>query len=147
MANVIGGLFQSYATSGSFSRSAVNYQSGVRTGFASVVASLVIAATLLWLTPLLYYLPQATLAVVIIAAVCGLVRIQPLMTAWRIKAYDGLIGVATFVGTLVLAPNLHLGLPLAWELRWCSTSTAPCGPAWFFSPDISTARCAKAMRA
>ena len=110
MANVIGGLFQSYATSGSFSRSAVNYQSGARTGFASVVASLVIAATLLWLTPLLYYLPQATLAVVIIAAVCGLVRIQPLMTAWRIKAYDGLIGVATFVGTLVLAPDLHLGV-------------------------------------
>ncbi len=112
MANVIGGLFQSYATSGSFSRSAVNYQSGARTGFASVVASLVIAATLLWLTPLLYYLPQATLAVVIIAAVIGLVRIQPLVTAWRIKAHDGLIGAATFVGTLVLAPDLHLGVAL-----------------------------------
>ena len=112
MANVIGGLFQSYATSGSFSRSAVNHQSGARTGFASVVASLVIAATLLWLTPLLYYLPQATLAVVIIAAVCGLVRIQPLVTAWRIRAHDGLIGAATFVGTLALAPDLHLGVAL-----------------------------------
>ena len=112
MANVIGGFFQSYATSGSFSRSAVNYQSGARTGFSSVVASLVIAATLLWLTPLLYYLPQATLAVVIIAAVCGLVRIQPLVTAWRIRALDGLIGAATFVGTLALAPDLHLGVGL-----------------------------------
>ena len=112
MANVIGGLFQSYATSGSFSRSAVNYQSGARTGFASVVTSLVVAATLLWLTPLLYYLPQATLAVVIIAAVVGLVRIQPLVTAWRVRAFDGLIGVATFVGTLVLAPDLHLGVGL-----------------------------------
>ncbi|MDE2704331.1 MAG: SulP family inorganic anion transporter, partial [Gemmatimonadota bacterium] len=112
MANVVGGLFQSYATSGSFSRSAVNYQSGARTGFSSVVASLVIAATLLWLTPLLYYLPQATLAVVIIAAVCGLVRIQPLVTAWRIRAHDGLIGIATFVGTLALAPDLHLGVAL-----------------------------------
>ena len=112
MANVVGGLFQSYATSGSFSRSAVNYQSGARTGFSSVVASLVIAATLLWLTPLLHYLPQATLAVVIIAAVVGLVRIQPLVTAWRIRAHDGLIGVATFVGTLALAPDLHLGVAL-----------------------------------
>ena len=110
MANVVGGLFQSYATSGSFSRSAVNYQSGARTGFASVVASLVIAATLLWLTPLLYYLPQTTLAVVIIAAVVGLVRIQPLVTAWRINVHDGLIGAATFVGTLALAPDLHLGV-------------------------------------
>ena len=112
MANVVGGLFQSYATSGSFSRSAVNYESGARTGFASVVASLVIAATLLWLTPLLYYLPQATLAVVIIAAVVGLVRIQPWVTAWRVRAFDGLIGIATFVGTLVLAPDLHLGVAL-----------------------------------
>ena len=112
MANVVGGFFQSYATSGSFSRSAVNYQSGARTGFSSVVASLVIAATLLWLTPLLYYLPQATLAVVIIAAVVGLVRIQPLVTAWRVRAFDGLIGIATFVGTLVLAPDLHLGVAL-----------------------------------
>ena len=112
MANVIGGFFQSYATSGSFSRSAVNYQSGARTGFSSVVASLVIAATLLWLTPLLYYLPQATLAVVIIAAVVGLVRIQPLVTAWRVRAFDGLIGAATFVGTLALAPDLHLGVGL-----------------------------------
>ena len=112
MANVVGGFFQSYATSGSFSRSAVNYQSGARTGFSSVVASLVIAATLLWLTPLLYYLPQATLAVVIIAAVVGLVRIQPLVTAWRTRAFDGLIGIATFVGTLVLAPDLHLGVAL-----------------------------------
>ena len=112
MANVVGGFFQSYATSGSFSRSAVNYQSGARTGFSSVVASLVIAATLLWLTPLLYYLPQATLAVVIIAAVVGLVRIQPLVTAWRVRAFDGLIGAATFVGTLALAPDLHLGVGL-----------------------------------
>lgn len=112
MANVVGGFFQSYATSGSFSRSAVNYESGARTGFASVVASLVIAATLLWLTPLLYYLPQATLAVVIIAAVVGLVRIQPLVTAWRVRAFDGLIGAATFVGTLALAPDLHLGVGL-----------------------------------
>ena len=112
MANVVGGFFQSYATSGSFSRSAINYQSGARTGFSSVVASLVIAATLLWLTPLLYYLPQATLAVVIIAAVVGLVRIRPLVTAWRVRTFDGLIGVATFVGTLALAPDLHLGVAL-----------------------------------
>ena len=42
----------------------------------------------------------------------GLVRIQPLVTAWRIRAFDGLIGAATFVGTLALAPDLHLGVGL-----------------------------------
>ena len=112
MANLVGGLFQSYAVSGSFSRSAINYSSGARTGFASVVTSLVVGVTLLWLTPLLYYLPQPTLAVIIIAALFSLVQIRPLVTAWRVSGHDGIVGVATFVGTLVLAPDLHLGIAL-----------------------------------
>ena len=112
LANLFGGLFQSYAVSGSFSRSAVNYQSGARTGFSSVVTSLVVAITLLWLTPLLYYLPQATLAIIIITALFNLVRVRPLLTAWRISNHDGIVGVVTFVGTLVLAPALHLGIAL-----------------------------------
>ena len=112
MANIIGGLFGSYVVSGSFSRSAVNHQSGARTGFSSVVTSLVVAITLLWLTPLLYYLPQATLAVIIIVAVFSLIQIQSLWTAWRISVHDGIVGVLTFCGTLLLAPALHLGIGL-----------------------------------
>lgn len=112
LANLVGGLFQSYAVSGSFSRSAINHQSGARTGFSSVVTSLVVAVTLLWLTPLLYYLPQATLAVIIIAALFSLVQIRPLLTAWRVSAHDGVVGVLTFAGTLLLAPALHLGIAL-----------------------------------
>ena len=112
MANLVGGFFGSYAVSGSFSRSAVNHQSGARTGFSSVVTSLVVAATLLWLTPLLYYLPQATLAVIIIAAVFSLVQIKPLWAAWRISLHDGFVGALTFCGTLLLAPALHLGIGL-----------------------------------
>ena len=112
MANLVGGFFQSYAVSGSFSRSAVNYQSGARTGFASVVTSLVVAAILLWFTPLLFYLPQATLAVIIIAAVFSLIQIRPLLNTWRVSISDGIIGVGTFVATIVLAPSLHLGIAL-----------------------------------
>lgn len=112
LANLVGGFFQSYAVSGSFSRSAVNYQSGARTGFSSVVTSVVVAITLLWLTPLLYYLPQATLAVIIIAALFSLVQVRPLLTAWRVSAEDGIVGAVTFFGTLALAPALHLGIAL-----------------------------------
>ncbi|MFL2540396.1 MAG: SulP family inorganic anion transporter [Candidatus Latescibacterota bacterium] len=112
LANLMGGLFQSYAVSGSFSRSAVNYQSGARTGFSSVVTSIVVAITLLWLTPLLYYLPQATLAVIIIAALFSLVQIRPLLAAWRISRHDGIIGWVTMLATLLLAPSLHLGIGL-----------------------------------
>ena len=112
LANLVGGLFQSYAVSGSFSRSAVNHQSGARTGFSSVVTSIMVAITLLWLTPLLYYLPQATLAIIIVAALVSLVQIRPLLTAWRISRPDGIIGIVTFVATLLLAPALHVGIGL-----------------------------------
>lgn len=112
MANLIGSLFQSYAVSGSFSRSAVNYASGARTGFSSVVTSLVVMTTLLWLTPLLHYLPQATLAVIIVVAVANLIRVEPLIRAWRVNHKDGIIGAATFAVTLGLAPDLHWGIIL-----------------------------------
>jgi SulP family sulfate permease len=112
MANLAGSFFQSYVVSGSFARSAINFASGARTGFSSVVASLVAMAFLLWLTPLLYFLPQATLAAIIVASVLNLIRVRPLATAWRVSRQDGLVGALTFVATLGLAPDLHLGIAL-----------------------------------
>ena len=110
MANAVGSFFQSFAVSGSFSRSAINFESGASTGFASVVASLVVLATLLFLTPLLYHLPMATLAAIVATAVLGFIRLEPLRTAWRVSRTDGGIGLITFAATLALAPQLHLGV-------------------------------------
>jgi sulfate permease, SulP family len=110
LANLVGGFFQSYTVSGSFSRSAVNHYSGARTGFSSVVSSLVVTLTLLFLTPLLYYLPQATLAMVIVSALFNLMQISPISRAWRVSRGDALVGVLTFVVTLATAPQLHLGI-------------------------------------
>jgi len=110
MSNLVGSFFQSYVVSGSFSRSAVNYASGARTGFSSVVTSLVVMVALLWFTPLLYHLPQATLGAIIVTAVISLIRIKPIVTAWRVQRQDGVIAVVTFLSTLVLAPALHQGI-------------------------------------
>jgi SulP family sulfate permease len=110
LGNIVGSFSQSYPTAGSFSRSAVNFDAGARTGFSSAVTSLVVAITLLWFTPLLYHLPQATLAAVIMLAVIGLVRIEPIRNAWRIDRNDGLVAVLTFVLTLLLAPHLEQGI-------------------------------------
>ncbi|MGY8822401.1 MAG: SulP family inorganic anion transporter [Candidatus Latescibacterota bacterium] len=112
MANLVGGFFQSYAVSGSFSRSSINFASGARTGFSSLVTSVVVGITLLWFTPLLYFLPQATLAMIIIVAVAKLVRFTPLLNSWRISRHDGLVGIVTFAVTLVAAPALHWGVVL-----------------------------------
>jgi len=116
LANLTGSLFQSYPVSGSFSRSAVNFNAGAVTGFSSVVTVAVVALALLFLTPLLYYLPQATLAAVIIKAVAGLVSLKPMTHAWRANRHDGVVAFVTFFFTLLLAPNLELGILLGMVL-------------------------------
>lgn len=116
MANIVGSLFQAYPVSGSFSRSAVNFNAGALTGFSSVVTVVVVAVALLFLTPLLYYLPQATLAAVIIKAVSGLISVKPMIHAWRANRHDGIVAIVTFVFTLLLAPELELGILLGMVL-------------------------------
>ncbi len=110
LSNVVSGLFGGYAVSGSFSRSAVNIESGAVTGFSSIVTGTVVGITLLFLTPLLYHLPQATLAAVIIMAVINLVKIEPVKHAWKAEKHDGIVAVVTFVLTLVMAPHLEQGI-------------------------------------
>lgn len=110
LSNITGSLFQAYPVSGSFSRSAVNINSGAVTGFSSVVTSLIVGVTLLLLTPLLYYLPQATLAAVIMMAVAGLISIKPMIRTWQANRHDGVVTLVTFVFTLALAPELEMGI-------------------------------------
>ncbi|MGD9264935.1 MAG: SulP family inorganic anion transporter [Lysobacterales bacterium] len=110
LGNIFGSFFQAYPSSGSFSRSAVNYNAGGQTGFSSVVTVVIVAFTLLALTPLLYYLPQATLAAVIMMAVAGLVSVKPFIHAWQTNRHDGFVATLTFVLTLALAPELEMGI-------------------------------------
>ena len=110
LANIIGSFGQSYAISGSFSRSSVNLQANAVSGISSVVTSLVVAVTLLFFTPLLYHLPQSVLASVIMMAVIGLVNVDGFVHAWKAKRSDGIISVISFVCTLYLAPHLHEGI-------------------------------------
>jgi len=106
-ANIAAGFFQSYPVSGSFSRSAVNFSAGAVTGFSSIVTGIVVAITLLFLTPLLYNLPQATLAAIIVMAVINLVKIEPIKHAMKVQKHDGVIAIITFALTLIVAPHLE----------------------------------------
>jgi len=110
LANVVGALNQSFPVSGSFSRSAVNLNAGAITGMSSVFTGLLVLLTLLFLTPLLYHLPQAVLAAVIIMAVIGLVNFDALKHAWQASRHDGAAGIVTFAATLAFAPHLDNGI-------------------------------------
>ena len=110
LANIFGAVAKSYPTSGSFSRSAVNLQAGAVSGLSSVVTSLTVVVVLLFFTPLLYHLPQAVLAAVIMMAVIGLVNVSGFIHAWHAQWYDGAISIITFIATLAFAPHLDKGI-------------------------------------
>ena len=112
MANMIGAFGSSYPVSGSFSRSAVNYQAGAETGFSSVFTSILVVCALYFFTPLLYHLPQSVLAAIIMMAVVGLLNIKDIIHSWKVQRSDGIISVITFFATLVFAPHLDKGILL-----------------------------------
>jgi SulP family sulfate permease len=101
-ANLAGALFRSYPVTGGFSRTAVNAQAGAQTPLAGVLSAGVIALTLLFLTPLFYYLPNAVLGAVIVVAVAGLVDIKEALFLWRVERRDFALMVITFAATLLI---------------------------------------------
>lgn len=110
LANIVGSLSQAYPASGSFSRSAVNLNAGARTGMSSVFTGIVVLITLLFLTPLLYHLPQSVLAAVIMMAVIGLINFGAIKHAWKANKHDGIASIVTFIATLAFAPHLDNGI-------------------------------------
>jgi len=116
LANILGSFGSSYSVSGSFSRSAVNLAAGAVSGISSVITSIMVVITLLFFTPLLYHLPQATLAAVIMMAVIGLVNIKGFVHSWHAQKYDGIISVLSFLVTLYFAPHLDKGIMVGFVL-------------------------------
>jgi sulfate permease, SulP family len=110
LSNLVGAMTQAFPVSGSFSRSAVNINAGAKTGMSSVITAIFVLLTLLFLTPLLYHLPQAVLAAVIIMAVIGLINFAAIKHAWQANKHDGIAAVVTFVATLAEAPHLDKGI-------------------------------------
>ena len=101
-ANLIGSFFQAIPSSGSFSRSAVSDQAGVRTALSNVFAAAVIALTLLFLTPLFYYLPMPALAAIIMVAGFSLIDLDELKALFEAKERDGYIALFTAACTLFI---------------------------------------------
>lgn len=110
LANIGGSFFQSYPVTGGFSRTAVNDQAGAKTGLAAIISALLIVLTLLFLTPLFYYLPKAILASVIMVAVFGLIDYKEAIHLWKSNKSDFWILVTTFLATLILGIEQGIGI-------------------------------------
>ncbi len=100
LSNMVGSLFKAYPSTSSFSRSAINQESGGTTGMSSLISALMVLITLLFLTPLFYHLPKTVLAAIIIVAVFGLVNFKEAIFLWKANNLDFWLLIATFVSTL-----------------------------------------------
>ncbi len=67
---------------------------------------------LLFFTSYLYSLPQSVLAVIVMMAVFGLIRVAPLVHAWKVDRGGAIVGIVTFLATLVMAPAIANGILL-----------------------------------
>nr|XP_003702458.2 PREDICTED: sodium-independent sulfate anion transporter isoform X2 [Megachile rotundata] len=108
MSNIGNSFVQAFPGSGSLSRSAVNNASGVRTPMGGIYTGILVILALLFLTPYFSYIPRATLAAIIIAAVIFMVEVKVVRPMWRTKKSDLIPGVGTFIACLVL--KLEIGI-------------------------------------
>ncbi|MCC3306446.1 SulP family inorganic anion transporter [Sneathiella sp. HT1-7] len=93
---------------GGFSRSVVNFDAGANTQLAAIITAALIALSVLFFTPLFYYLPQAVLAAIIIIAVLGLVDLKALKVNWTYSKSDAAAWLVTFA--VVMAEGIELGI-------------------------------------
>ena len=99
-ANLVGSFFQSYPVSASFSRSAVKFQAGAKTGMTAVFSALIVGLTLLFFTSLFFYLPIAILAGIIMVAVIRLINVRYAIDLYKTRRDEFFLLLMTCLLTL-----------------------------------------------
>ncbi len=109
-ANIWSSIFGWFWVAGSFSKTAVNLRAWAKTWLSSIITWIIVWITLIYLTPLLYHLPTAILAAIIIVAVWWLIKIEPIIESWKIQKSDAYIAIITFLSTLAFTPNVEYAI-------------------------------------
>ncbi|WP_281968713.1 SulP family inorganic anion transporter [Roseovarius nanhaiticus] len=112
-ANLGAAVTGGFPVTGGFSRSVVNFDAGARTPAAGAFTALGLAFAALALTPLIYFLPKATLAATIIVAVLALVDLGVLRRAWGYSRQDFAAVAATIATTLLFGVELGVSSGVA----------------------------------
>ena len=123
--NIVGSFFSSYASSGSFTRSGVNFESGARTPLSAILAALFLMVIVLLVAPLISYLPLAAMAGVILLVAYNLIDFKNIKKTFTYSKSESVIFTATFLATLLfeLEFAIYLGVLLSLMLFIAKTST------------------------
>ncbi|TVT97521.1 hypothetical protein EJB05_57225 [Eragrostis curvula] len=114
--NMAGSCASCYVTTGSFSRSAVNYSAGCKTALSNIVMASAVLVTLLFLMPLFHYTPNVILSAIIITAVIGLIDVRGAAKLWKVDKLDFLACMAAFLGVLLVSVQVGLAVAVAISL-------------------------------
>ena len=110
LAKLASGFSGSFATSSSFSRSALNLYAGAQTGWATIFSTLVVLMALLFFTSVLRPVPHSVLSAIVVAAVVGLLKPREFRRLWRLSRVECAIAGVTFAVTILAAPALYWGV-------------------------------------
>lgn len=123
-ANVASSVSGGFPVTGGFSRSVVNFDAGAETQLASVMTAIGIALAAMLLTPVLYYLPKATLAATIVVAVTSIIDWSIVRRAWCYSRTDFFAVMATIIMTLLTGVELGVlsGIGVSIALHLYKTS-------------------------
>lgn len=124
LSNVLGSFFSSMPVTGSFSRSAVNHASGVRTPIGGIYTGLLVLLALGVLTPYFQYIPRAALSAVIISAVVFMIEYEVVRPLWRCSRRELLPGAITFILSLWMGVEIGLLAGVVTDLAFLVYRTA-----------------------
>jgi len=116
VANLGAGLFSGYPLTGSFSRSAINSDSGAKSGISAIITATLVGLVLLFMTPIFELLSLPTLASIVISGVVSLVDFDEAKYLWRVHKFDFGVWFFAFTGTLFLGVELGLGIAVGLSL-------------------------------
>ncbi len=102
LGNIFGSFFKAFPTTSSFSRSAINLESGSKTQLSGLISVIILIITLLFLTPVFYFLPKTILAAIIIVAILKLIKFNEAVFLWKTNKFDFWLMLATLNATLFL---------------------------------------------
>ncbi len=126
LANIASSIFKGYPIAGSFARSAINYSAGAVSGISSVFVSIFVLITILFFTPLLFFLPKAILSAVVIAALVNLIEFSKFRETFNLSGTDGIVITVTFLFSFLLKPDdaIFIGIAVSLILFLRKTITA-----------------------
>lgn len=125
LSNITGSFFSSYAGSGSFTRSGLNYASGAVTPISAIFAAIILMLIVLLIAPLTAYLPVAAMGGVILIVAYNLVDIHHIKQILKYSRSESTILITTFLSTLFLELEfaIYLGVLLSLVIFLARTST------------------------